>query len=90
MTELRLVVPDGSGGRVDRVASDLSGLSRSRVQHLITDGHLTLDGVPLKARSVVRAGDALILQVPAGGTAGHRARGRSRSRFSTRTTTCSS
>ena len=65
MTELRLVVPDGSGGRADRVASDLSGLSRSRVQHLITDGQLTLDGVPLKARSVVRAGDALILQVPA-------------------------
>ena len=65
MTELRLVVPDGSGGRADRVASDLSGLTRSRVQHLITDGQLTLDGVPLKARSVVRAGDARILQVPA-------------------------
>jgi len=65
MTELRLVVPDGSGGRVDRVVSDLSGLSRSRIQRLISDGHLTVDGVPLKARSVVRAGDALLLQVPA-------------------------
>jgi 23S rRNA pseudouridine1911/1915/1917 synthase len=65
MTELRLVVPDGSGGRVDRIASDLSGLSRSRIQRLITDGHLTVDGVPLKARSVVRAGDALLLRVPA-------------------------
>jgi len=65
MTELRLVVPDGSGGRVDRVASDLSGLSRSRVQRLITDGHLTIGGVTLKARSVVRAGDALDLFVPA-------------------------
>jgi 23S rRNA pseudouridine1911/1915/1917 synthase len=65
MTELRLVVPDGSGGRVDRIASDLSGLSRSRIQRLITDGHLTVDGLPLKARSVVRAGDALLLRVPA-------------------------
>lgn len=65
MTELRLVVPVGSGGRVDRVASDLSGLSRSRVQRLITEGHLTVDGVPLRARSVVHAGDALLLQVPA-------------------------
>jgi 23S rRNA pseudouridine1911/1915/1917 synthase len=65
VTELRLVVPEGSGGRVDRIASDLSGLSRSRVQRLITDGQLTVDGVPLKARSVVRAGDALLLQVPA-------------------------
>ena len=65
MTELRLVVPDGAGGRVDRVASDLSGLSRSRVQRLISDGHLTVGGVPLKARSVVRAGDALDLHVPA-------------------------
>jgi 23S rRNA pseudouridine1911/1915/1917 synthase len=65
MSELRLVVPDGSGGRVDRIASDLSGLSRSRIQRLITDGHLTVDGVPLKARSVVRAGDALLLRVPA-------------------------
>lgn len=64
MTELRLVVPDGSGGRADRVASDLSGLSRSRIQRLITDGHLTADGLPLKARSVVRAGETLILQVP--------------------------
>jgi 23S rRNA pseudouridine1911/1915/1917 synthase len=65
MTELRLVVPEGSGGRVDRVASDLSGLSRSRIQRLISDGHLSVAGVTLKARSVVRAGDALELFVPA-------------------------
>jgi 23S rRNA pseudouridine1911/1915/1917 synthase len=64
MTELRLVVPEGSGGRADRVASDLSGLSRTRIQHLITAGHLTVEGVPLKARSLVRAGDALLLDVP--------------------------
>ena len=64
MTELRLVVPEGSGGRADRVASDLSGLSRSRIQRLITDGNLTVDGVAVKARSVLHAGDALLLRVP--------------------------
>jgi 23S rRNA pseudouridine1911/1915/1917 synthase len=64
MTELRLVVPEGSGGRADRVASDLSGLSRTRIQRLITAGHLTVEGIPLKARSMVRVGDALVLDVP--------------------------
>ena len=64
MTELRLVVPEGSGGRADRVASDLSGLSRTRIQRLITAGHLTVGGVALKARSLVRAGDTLLLDVP--------------------------
>ena len=44
MTELRLVVPDGRGGRADRYAADLSGLSRSRVQRLISEGRLTADG----------------------------------------------
>ncbi len=64
MTELRLVVPEGSGGRADRVASDLSGLSRTRIQRLIAAGHLMVEGVPLKARSLVRAGDAMLLDVP--------------------------
>jgi 23S rRNA pseudouridine1911/1915/1917 synthase len=65
MTELRLVVPEGSDGRADRVASDLSGLSRTRIQNLIAAGHLTVEGVTLKARSLVRAGDALFLNIPA-------------------------
>ena len=46
MTELRLVVPAGGGGRADRFAADLSGLSRSRVQRLITEGRVTADGQP--------------------------------------------
>jgi 23S rRNA pseudouridine1911/1915/1917 synthase len=64
MTELRLVVPVGAGGRADRLAADLSGLSRSRVQHLMTDGRVTADGQPVKANTVVHAGAVLVIDVP--------------------------
>src|SRR5437773_1716643 len=36
-----LRVPDGSDGRVDRYVADATGLSRSYVQKLISDGRLT-------------------------------------------------
>jgi 23S rRNA pseudouridine1911/1915/1917 synthase len=64
MTELRLVVPAGPGGRADRFAADLSGLSRSRVQRLITDGRVTADGQPVKANTVIQAGAVLVIDVP--------------------------
>jgi len=64
MTGLRLVVPAGRGGRVDRFAADLSGLSRSRIQHLITEGRVTADGNPVKANTVVPAGAVLVIDVP--------------------------
>ncbi len=64
MTELRLVVPEGGGGRADRFAADLSGLSRSRVQRLIADGRVTVDGQPVKANTVVAPGAVLVIDVP--------------------------
>jgi 23S rRNA pseudouridine1911/1915/1917 synthase len=64
MTELRLVVPTGRGGRVDRFAADLSGLSRSRVQRLISEGRVTADGQPVKANTVVPPGAILVIDVP--------------------------
>jgi 23S rRNA pseudouridine1911/1915/1917 synthase len=64
MTELRLVVPEGASGRVDRVASDLSGLSRSRIQRLISDGHVRSGGNAVRARDSVRPGDVLEVDVP--------------------------
>ena len=42
-----LRVPDGPGGRVDRYVADATGLSRSYVQKLISDGRLTAGGEPL-------------------------------------------
>jgi len=61
----RLTVPrDARPGRADRWAADLSGLSRSHVQRLISDGRLTVGGVPVKANLVVEAGAVLEMDVP--------------------------
>jgi len=59
-----LRVPDGPAGRVDRYVADATGLSRSYVQKLISDGRLTSDGAPLRANSIVGAGTELRLDVP--------------------------
>ncbi len=60
------VVPDDADRqRVDRFVTDVSGLSRSYVQKLISDGRLVLDGRPIKANAVVGPGDRLELAVPA-------------------------
>jgi 23S rRNA pseudouridine1911/1915/1917 synthase len=61
----RLLIPAGSrAARADRWATDLSGMSRSHVQRLISDGRLTLDGAPLKANTLVGGGRTLELRVP--------------------------
>src|SRR5689334_18331342 len=59
-----LRVPDGPAGRVDRYVADATGLSRSFVQKLISDGRLTADGMALRANTVVVAGTELHLDVP--------------------------
>ncbi|HEX5014594.1 MAG TPA: RluA family pseudouridine synthase [Candidatus Limnocylindrales bacterium] len=60
-----LRVPDGAASqRVDRFVADVTGLSRSHVQKLISAGNLTSDGVRLKANAVVSAGTPLRLVVP--------------------------
>jgi 23S rRNA pseudouridine1911/1915/1917 synthase len=57
-------VPDGAAGRVDRLVADATGLSRSHVQKLISDGRLTVDGEPLRANAIVQAGTEVRLDVP--------------------------
>jgi 23S rRNA pseudouridine1911/1915/1917 synthase len=60
-----LTVPEGAAAqRVDRFVADVTGLSRSYVQRLISNGHLTAAGAPLKANAVVSAGVTLRLVVP--------------------------
>jgi 23S rRNA pseudouridine1911/1915/1917 synthase len=60
-----LEVPAGAATqRVDRWVADVTGLSRSHVQKLISSGNLTADGLPLKANAVVGPGAALRLVVP--------------------------
>ena len=58
------VPPDALAQRVDRFVADVTGLSRSHVQKLISAGNLTLDGVALKANSLIGPGAALQLIVP--------------------------
>jgi 23S rRNA pseudouridine1911/1915/1917 synthase len=59
-----LRVPEGPIGRVDRYVADATGLSRSYVQKLISDGRLTGAAGPLRANAVVDAGTELSLDIP--------------------------
>ena len=61
-TRLTVEVPDPpAGSRADRFVADASGLSRAYVQRLITEGRLTLDGRPVRARDTVIPGASLEL-----------------------------
>jgi 23S rRNA pseudouridine1911/1915/1917 synthase len=58
-------VPEtAAGSRADRFVADASGLSRSYVQRLISEGRLTESGLPIRANAVLRAGTELELEVP--------------------------
>jgi 23S rRNA pseudouridine1911/1915/1917 synthase len=60
-----LTVPEGAAAqRVDRFVADVTGLSRSYVQRLISNGHLTAGDTALKANAVVGPGATLRLLVP--------------------------
>jgi len=59
-----VVPPDAAGQRVDRIVADVSGLSRSYVQRLISAGGLTHDGRSLRANATVLGGERLELVVP--------------------------
>ena len=62
----RLAIPDGEIiRRIDRFVADRTGLSRSYVQKLISDGLLNDEtGRRLRANSEVRGPNAVILEVP--------------------------
>ena len=60
-----MLIPPGSRpARADRWATDLSGLSRSHVQRLITEGRLTVQGLPVRANAIVGGGTMLELRIP--------------------------
>jgi 23S rRNA pseudouridine1911/1915/1917 synthase len=64
MTRQTIVVPETASGRVDRFVADVSGLSRSYVQKLITEGHVTAAGVAVKSNDTIVPGWVLELEVP--------------------------
>ena len=53
MKLLTITVPETAEGRIDRFVADASGLSRSYVQKLISEGRLTSAGVAIKANVAV-------------------------------------
>jgi len=58
------VPADASPGRADRFAADLTGLSRSHVQRLISEGRLHAGERAIKANAIVTPGTVLTLDVP--------------------------
>jgi 23S rRNA pseudouridine1911/1915/1917 synthase len=64
MRRQTIVVPETTGGRVDRFVADASGLSRSYVQKLIVDGQITVAGLPIKSNEQVVPGQAIDLDIP--------------------------
>ena len=62
----RLTVGDDAGARLDAwVAAHLADLSRSRIQALIAEGRVRIDGKPARASARVRAGQEVVVEVPA-------------------------
>jgi 23S rRNA pseudouridine1911/1915/1917 synthase len=64
MRRQTITVPATAEGRIDRFVADVSGLSRSYVQKLISEGQVTADGRPIKANEAVVAGATIELLVP--------------------------
>jgi len=64
MRRLTVTVPETASGRVDRFVADVSGLSRSYVQKLISEGHVTTAGLPVKANESIFTGQVVELEVP--------------------------
>lgn len=63
---VRLEVENGGGDRLDRWLSlRIPAMSRSRLQKLIDQGHVFLNGSPCPAKSVVvHRGDRLVIRIP--------------------------
>ena len=68
-----LIPADARPARADRWAADLSGLSRSHVQRLITEGRLSAGGLPVKSNTIVGPGTELELRIPPPAPAGPQA-----------------
>jgi 23S rRNA pseudouridine1911/1915/1917 synthase len=60
-----IVPPDCSGHRLDRfLVSQLPALSRSRIQSLIDEGRVLVDGTALKASHHVASGQTVDIEIP--------------------------
>ena len=63
--ELNYTAPTGEGERLDRfIASKLGEMSRARIQALIKDGHITLNGSATKPGRLLVNGDLISVIIP--------------------------
>lgn len=64
MNERIVIEVNEEGGRVDVYLSKATDLSRSRIQTLISQGNVTLNGTVCKKNSVPKTGDIISISVP--------------------------
>jgi len=64
MRRLTFTVPEAAEGRLDRFVADVSGLSRSYVQKLITEGYVTAAAGPVKSNESIVPGEIIDLEIP--------------------------
>jgi 23S rRNA pseudouridine1911/1915/1917 synthase len=66
-----VVPPEEAGARLDRfLAAQLPELSRTRVQSLIHEGRVCVNGAALKASNRVRPGESITVEIPPAAPAG--------------------
>jgi 23S rRNA pseudouridine1911/1915/1917 synthase len=66
-----VVPPENAGERLDRfLASQLPELSRTRLQSLIEEGRIQVDGMPARRSDHIAQGQTLIVDIPAPAPAG--------------------
>jgi 23S rRNA pseudouridine1911/1915/1917 synthase len=58
------LLADAPGQRVDRFLAEHTQLSRSAIQRLARDGHVTVNGAAVEPAYKVHAGEALVVDVP--------------------------
>ena len=64
MRRLTITVPETAEGRIDHFLAIESGLSRSYVQKLISEGHVTTAGNPIKSNETVVVGQVVEFEIP--------------------------
>ncbi len=69
---IELIVPqEQAGERLDRfLVSQLAELSRSRIQSLVDEGFVQVDGAAMKPSYRVESGDTVTVEIPATADAG--------------------
>ncbi len=62
--QIEVIIKDETG-RIDKVLNDrLAEYSRSQLQQWIKDGHVSIDGKPIKANYKVHTGEKIIITIP--------------------------